>query len=87
MDFEEFLWAMGDETLMDFIRKCYKKKPLTDLMHRKVMDYYKQYLIIGGMPQVILEYLNTNGFSAADKIKRDLIALYRNDIRKHAVKG
>lgn len=85
MDFEEFLWAMGDETLMDFIRKCYEeKKSLTDLMHRKVMDYYKQYLIIGGMPQVILEYINTNDFSAADKIKRDLIALYRNDIRKHA---
>ena len=85
MDFEEFLWAMGNDTLMDFIRKCFnERKPLTDLMHRKVMDYYKQYLIIGGMPQVVLEYLDTKDFAKADKIKRELLTLYRNDIRKHA---
>ena len=85
MDFEEFLWAMGNDNLMDFIRKCYnEKKPLTDIMHRKVMDYYKQYLIVGGMPQVILEYINTKSFQEADKIKRDLLSLYRDDIRKHA---
>lgn len=85
MDFEEFLWAMGNDTLMDFIRKCFNEKtPLTDVMHRKVMDYYKQYLIIGGMPQAILEYRETNSFSSVDRIKRDLLSLYRDDIRKHA---
>ncbi len=85
MDFEEFLWAMGNEILMDFIKKCYEeKKPLTDLLHRKVMDYYKQYLIIGGMPQVVTEYIKTKSFSAADKIKRNILKLYREDIRKHA---
>lgn len=53
MDFEEFLWTMGNDNLMDFIRICYnEKRPLTDIMHRKIMDYYKQYLIVGGMPQV-----------------------------------
>ena len=85
MDFEEFLWAIGNETLMDFIKKCYdEKKTLTDLMHRKAMDYFKQYLIIGGMPQVVLEYINSNDFSKVDKIKRDLLSLYRADIRKHS---
>ena len=85
MDFEEFLWAMGNETLMDFIRQSYQKRePLGDLLHRKVMDYYKQYLIIGGMPQVIEEYIKTKEFSGPDKIKRNILKLYRDDIRKHA---
>lgn len=85
MDFEEFLWAMGNDTLMDFIKKCYEeKKPLTDLLHRKAMDYFKQYLIVGGMPQVVMEYINTNDFSKVDLVKRNLLYLYRNDIRKHA---
>lgn len=85
MDFEEFLWAMGNDTLMDFIKKCLdEKKPLESLLHRKAMDYYKQYLIIGGMPQVIEQYINTKDFSEADKIKRTILDLYRDDIRKHA---
>lgn len=54
MDFEEFLWAMGNDNLMDFIRKCYnEKKSLTDIMHRKVWNYYKQYLIVGNAPSNI----------------------------------
>ena len=85
MDFEEFLWAMENNNLMDFIRKCFEeKKPLDQLLHRKTMDYYKQYLIIGGMPQVVEEYIKTKDFSKADKIKRNILALYRDDIRKHA---
>lgn len=85
MDFEEFLLAMGNDTLMNFIKKCFEeKKPLGELMHRKVMDFYKQYLIIGGMPQVVEEYTKTRDFSQADKIKRNILSLYRDDIRKHA---
>ena len=85
MDFEEFLWAMENNNLMDFIRKCFEeKKSLDQLLHRKTMDYYKQYLIIGGMPQVVEEYIKTKDFSKADKIKRNILNLYRDDIRKHA---
>ena len=85
MDFEEFLWAMGNDTLMDFIRKCFKEKhPLEPILHRKTMDYYKQYLILGGMPQVIEEYINTKSFESADRIKRNILKLYREDIRKHS---
>lgn len=85
MDFEEFLWAMGRDTLMDYIRKFYEeRKLLGPAMHRKIMDYFKEYMIVGGMPQAVLEYKNTNSFERADKIKRDIIKLYRNDIRKHA---
>lgn len=85
MDFEEFLWAMGRDTLMDFVRKYYDdRKSMGPAMHRKMMDYLKEYMIVGGMPQVVLEYINTKNFAKADKIKRDILKLYRDDIRKHA---
>lgn len=85
MDFEEFLWAMGNETIMNVIRECFnKKKPLGDLLHRKAMDYFKEYLIVGGMPQAVLKYIETRKFEDADKEKRNILKLYRNDIRKHA---
>lgn len=85
MDFEEFLWAMGNETIMNVIRECFnEKKPLGDLLHRKAMDYFKEYLIVGGMPQAVLKYIETRKFEDADKEKRNILKLYRNDIRKHA---
>lgn len=85
MDFEEFLWAMGNETLMELIRKCFSdKKELGQALHRKVMDYFKEYLIVGGMPQAVLEYRETRDFEKTDKIKRNILKLYREDIRKHA---
>ena len=84
MDFEEFLWAMGNDTLMDFIRECYKnKKPMGQILHRKAMDYFKEYLIVGGMPQAVLEYSTSRDFEKTDKIKRNILNLYREDIRKY----
>ena len=85
LDFEEFLWALGNETLMEFIKKCFKEKnPMGDSMHRKAMDYFRKYMIIGGMPQAVLEYINTNDFSKVDQVKRNILELYRADIKRHA---
>ena len=85
MDFEEFLWAMDNDTLMDVIRMCFEtKKPMGQAMHRKAMDYFRQYLIVGGMPQAVSEYVETRDFNKVDKIKRDILTLYRADIVKHA---
>ena len=85
MDFEEFVWAMGNDTLMDFIKMCYNKKiPLEPAMHRKAMDYFKEYLIVGGIPQAVEIYAETRDFEKVDAVKRDVIELYRDDIRKHA---
>lgn len=85
MDFEEFLWAMGNETFMDFIKDCfYAKKELGQALHRKAMDYFKEYLIVGGMPQAVLEYRETRDFEKTDKVKRNILKLYREDIRKHS---
>lgn len=85
MDFEEFLWAMGNDMLMPYITKQFlAKKELGQALHRKAMDFFKEYLIIGGMPQVVLEYRETRDFQRADKIKRTILNLYRSDIRKYA---
>lgn len=85
MDFEEFLWALGNESLMDLIRKSYEeRKSLGQAMHRKVMDYFRQYMIVGGMPQAVQEYVNTKDFKKVDQIKRNILNLYRQDIGKHA---
>lgn len=85
MDFEEFLWAMGNEVLMDMIRKCFDtKKMMGQLLHRKAMDYFRQYLIVGGMPQAVSEYISFRDFDRVDAVKRDILTLYRADIAKHA---
>jgi hypothetical protein len=85
MDFEEFLWALKNETLMDYIRKCFsEKKSMGQVLHRKAMDYFRQYLIVGGMPQAVEEYIRTRDFDRVDRIKRDILTLYRADIIKHA---
>lgn len=85
MDFEEFLWAFDNETLMDFIRICFqKKKPMGQALHRKAMDYFRQYMIVGGMPQAVETYMCTRDFDKVDRVKRDILDLYRADIVKHA---
>lgn len=84
MDFEEFLWAMGNEMLMDYIKDCLnKKQPLGQALHRKAMDYFKEYIIVGGMPQAVMEYTQSRDFERVDKIKRNILNLYREDIRKY----
>ena len=85
MDFEEFLWAMGEEMLMPFIKDCFeRKKPLGQLMHRRAMDYFRLYMIVGGMPQAVEKYVETRDFAKVDKLKRRILELYRSDIAKYA---
>lgn len=84
MDFEEFLWAMGEDMLMDFVRKQFASLQLMGVLHRKVLDYFRQYMIVGGMPQAVLAYSEKKDFEEVDVIKRDILQLYRNDISKYA---
>ena len=85
MDFEEFLWAMGNETLVPLIYKYFMDmKQLGQAMHRKAMDLFRQYLIVGGMPQAVAEYAASRDIDKVDQIKRDILNLYRADISKHA---
>ena len=85
LDFEEFLWAVGNDVIFDLIKDCYNnKKPLGQVLHRKAMDYFRQYMIVGGMPQAVAKFVKTNDFDEVDKVKRRILKLYREDIRKHA---
>ena len=86
LDFEEFLWAMGDEVMIPFLRDCFEQtRPVGTAVHRKAMDAYRQYMLIGGMPQAVLAYVEQRSFEAADKEKKRILSLYRNDIAKYAV--
>ncbi len=85
LDFEEFLWAVENDTLFPLIKGNFETKTsLGQLMHRKAMDYFRQYMIVGGMPQAVQEYVDTRSFERVDMIKRDILTLYRADIIKHA---
>lgn len=86
MDFEEFAWALGDDMLIPFIKHCFdKQQPLGSLMHRKAMDMFKEYMIVGGMPQAVCRYVESNkNFGEVDKVKRDILSLYKSDIEKYA---
>ena len=85
LDFEEFLWALDNEMFMDLIRKCFEeRRPRGQALHRKAMDYFRQYLIVGGMPQAVETYVLTKDFDRVDRVKRNILELYRADIIKHA---
>lgn len=85
MDFEEFLWATGNDMLMDLIRQMYaEQKPMGQVFHRQAMDAFRQYMIVGGMPQAVKAYVETKDFDVVDAAKRDVLAIYRNDIFNYA---
>ena len=84
MDFEEFLWAMGNEVLMPYIRSRFEKRQPMGEFHREALHYFRQYLIVGGMPQAVAEYAQTRDFTKVDSIKRQILRLYKNDIKKYA---
>lgn len=85
MDFEEFLWALGNDMLMDLIRKMYaERKPMGQMFHRQAMDAFRLYMIVGGMPQAVKKYVVTKDFDAVDAAKRDVLTVYRNDIFNYA---
>ncbi len=87
MDFEEFLWALGDDMTMDFIRRQFDRLEPMGSLHRKTLDYLRQYMIVGGMPQAVEAFVETRDFDIVDETKRGILQLYRNDISKYATKA
>ena len=85
LDFEEFLWAIGDEATYPLIKHCFEtKKPLGAVLHRKIMNDFRQYILVGGMPQSVIAYLDGKDFEASDAAKRRILNLYREDAAKFA---
>lgn len=85
LDFEEFLWAMGEDPLAQLIASCFERlRPLPDDLHRKAMRLFREYMLVGGMPEVVDGYVHTRDFARADAAKRQILELYRNDVGKFA---
>ena len=83
MDYEEFLWAVGDETTFSLLKKCFEmNQGLGDTMNRKQLRQFRLYMLVGGMPQAIATYIETNNFRKVDEIKRDILNLYEADFAK-----
>ena len=88
MSFEEFLDNTGNELLIKEIRKCFREnKPISDAFHTKAIDLYYDYLTIGGMPEVVQEYINTNSVINAIDYQTSIIESYKNDITKYCETG
>lgn len=82
MDYEEFRWALGDTASIPLLRKFYDKQIPLGQAFRKSMRDFRLYMLVGGMPQAVNEYLDTNNLSKVDAVKREIIELYFDDFLK-----
>ena len=83
MDYEEFKWALGDTVTIPLLKTAFEKKtPLGDSVHRRMMRDFRLYMLIGGMPQAVAKYIETNNLAAVDIVKREILALYEEDLNK-----
>lgn len=85
MDFEEYLWAKGiDESLIDYVRQCYNdKKMVSDIVNHSFMQYYKEYLCVGGMPDAINTFLLTKDINQVYETQIGILQNYKDDFGKH----
>lgn len=85
MDFEEFLMATGNQATIPLVEMCFsKRKALGPDTHRRIMDVFRQYMVVGGMPQAVSAFVSTHDLKAVESEKRDILELYRADIGKFA---
>lgn len=84
MDYEEFRWAVyGDTETIPLLRSVLEKRQsLGDDVNRKMMRDYRLYMLVGGMPQAISKYIETQDFNKVDKVKRGILRLYEQDFHK-----
>ncbi|MBO8426215.1 MAG: ATP-binding protein [Firmicutes bacterium] len=88
MDFEEFLWAMGDHSTIPFLKEAFKSlKGIGERANREVLRLFRLYLLVGGMPQAVSAYIRENDFQSVDKEKRNILSLYHDDFRKLDPRG
>lgn len=83
MDYEEFRWALGDTVSVPLLRQFYEaRRPLGDAVARQTLRDFRLYMLVGGMPQSVNEYLETNNMALVDEMKRTIINLYDSDLRR-----
>ena len=84
MDFEEYLWAMGDNVTFEAMQSAFQhRKPLGDAIHRKIMQKFRTYMVVGGMPQAVNAFVEGKTFAQIDFIKRNILSLYEEDLAKY----
>lgn len=81
LDFEEFLWAMGDDITMSLIYNGYANLRPLGKLHRDIFKKFREYMCVGGMPQAVVKYAETKDFEVVDFVKKEILSLYRNDIK------
>lgn len=86
LDFEEFLWACNiSEDVISLLNDCYNSlRVVPDFLHQQIMQRYRQYLVVGGMPEVVATFLNNEDFGKTIANQKDILNGYRNDISKYA---
>ncbi len=83
MDYEEFLWALGDSTTIPLLCNLFQKQQaLGEAANRRLMRDFRLYMLVGGMPQAVDEYIQTNNLRKVDVVKRDILNLYEDDFHK-----
>lgn len=88
MDFEEFKWALGDTGTIPLLKKTFEeRRPLGDQLNRKLMRDFRLYMLVGGMPQAVSSYIETNNLQAVDTVKRSIISLYEDEFHKISPSG
>ena len=84
MDFEEWLWANGDDSTMDVLRERFGSMEPLGAMHKVMLEKFRLYLIVGGMPGPVSAFLRNHDLTESEAVKRQILNLYRNDIRKYS---
>ena len=83
MDYEEFRWALDDNVTIDMLRECFNsKRSLGDATMRKLLRDFRLYMLVGGMPQAVSTYLETNNLTEVDNKKREILDIYIDDFLK-----
>ncbi len=82
MDYEEFLWAIGEDSVPDLLRQALNMRKPIGGAHRVMMRLFRSYILVGGMPQAVAEYIDTKDMLRVDKVKRGIINLYISDLKK-----
>ena len=83
MDYEEFRWALDDEFTIPMLKDVFDARAsLSDAVTRQLLRDFRLYMIVGGMPQAVATYIETNNMGAVDAVKREILELYADDFRK-----
>ena len=88
LDFEEFLWAVGiSPEVIELLKQCYtKKEAVPQLIHEQMMKYFRQYLVVGGMPEAVQKFVSQEDFQKVVSVQKSIVDSYRDDIAKYAKK-